>query len=402
MCVSRFCLLGLMVLSTGCDLLDKAKSDNPVVGPPPPRMKLSEASDADTPTPLSGNARIAEAFPRRAQNDQSDNVVTVAGQSPQDDEFVDSTVVATVNGNPVFAYEVLEPYAERLAEIVKKYPPATVREFRQQAIRKDLKDHISQKLLCEAFRKSLTKEQREMFDKHLADAFTKTKVAQFQTQFGVSTEHEVELKLKERGTSLAMQKRMFESQQMSREYLRSQIQKEREIGRPELLAYYQAHAEEYNIASRAKWQEIKVDFARHGGRDGAIDVLEKAVAELQRGVGFNDVAKKYSDGPTAAAGGSWDWTQQGSLADTTVDQALFNVPVGGISAIIDGKDGFVLVKVIERQQAGRVPLADVQDKIKKKITDESRHRSVEEAIEKLRADALIEIHDNEHIQAASG
>jgi parvulin-like peptidyl-prolyl isomerase len=108
------------------------------------------------------------------------------------------------------------------------------------------------------------------------------------------------------------------------------------------------------------------------------------------------VAKKYSDGPTASNGGQWEWTQKGSLADAAVDQALFETQVGASSKIIDGENAYTLVKVGAREEARRVPLADVQDEIKQKLQKESRLQATKEAIDKIKDGAVIEtIFDNE-------
>ena len=58
------------------------------------------------------------------------------------------------------------------------------------------------------------------------------------------------------------------------------------------------------------------------------------------GAPFAEVAKAGSDGVTAAAGGQRDWTNKGSLACQELDRALFGLPVGQLSPIIEGPTGF--------------------------------------------------------------
>ena len=47
---------------------------------------------------------------------------------------------------------------------------------------------------------------------------------------------------------------------------------------------------------RWRWRLLEIQFERHGGRDKARSVAERALAELRRGDDFKAVVRKYSDG----------------------------------------------------------------------------------------------------------
>ena len=98
------------------------------------------------------------------------------------------------------------------------------------------------------------------------------------------------------------------------------------------MAYYDAHRSDYDVPAEVKWQELEVSFTKHGGKKQAWDVFNQAVQELQsqHGENFNEVVKKYTDGPKPDNGGQMGWTHKGSLANKEIERALFELPVGQI------------------------------------------------------------------------
>jgi parvulin-like peptidyl-prolyl isomerase len=117
--------------------------------------------------------------------------------------------------------------------------------------------------------------------------------------------------------------------------------------------------------------------------------MKQAIDSLRNGTEFGAVATQFSDGPKRDTGGNWDWTKQGSLADEKVERALFEIPVGKISQPLESSSAFVLVKVIERRDAGYVPFEDVQDKINNKLQSEGRRDAAQNVIKDLNNTATI-------------
>ena len=82
---------------------------------------------------------------------------------------------------------------------------------------------------------------------------------------------------------------------------------------------------------------------------------------------FAVVAKECSDGTTKSKGGAWGWTRQGSVKSTAVDKALFELPVGEISAPIETENSIDIIRVLDRTEAHYKPFDDVQDDIKAQL-----------------------------------
>ncbi len=120
-----------------------------------------------------------------------------------------------------------------------------------------------------------------------------------------------------------------------------------------------------------------------------------------RSANFAEVARARSQGPTASVGGQYDWTSEGSLASDLLDRAIFTLPVGRMSPILDdGRSPTIsIVRVIERTEAGRQAFTEVQSEIKEKLQiahTEKDKEKLHEYVAKLREQIPIwTIYDDE-------
>lgn len=373
----------LFLAFTGCDTLGRTKVDNPVAGPPPPRVKLASTQSV-------GTAHIGTPLSQPEQAAEAEGVVRLASAESSEvgDEVFALQPVAVVNGSPILAGDILERYGASLEEARQKTSAEQFREVRLDLIERDLPGHIDRKLLADALRSTLKSEQIKALNEAIGKAFDE-EIAGMMKEMGVNTRHELELELQKQKTSLASLRDNFATQQMAMEYIRSKAGKLDEIGRPELLQYYQAHAEDYAVPAKVKWQQILIAFRGDDEKRQALNELEQAIQELKSGADFGDVARRLSGGYNAESGGHFGWTEAGSLSNREIEKALFELPVGSISRVFEDSTSFQLVKVTDRQPAGRVPFATVQDTIREQLEKETRRQLAERVVQELRAGAVI-------------
>ena len=377
-------LLAALVALTGCGTTNKAsKVDNPVMGDPPPRKvaKTQETPDRGKAN-ASPTAQRGDPSTRQKINLIGSDNVPVERRSAGINDLADYQVVAKVNGAPIFAYEVLEPYAKFLSERKQAGSTAEYRGLRNALIKQHLRPHIERKLVIESLNATLKPAQVKQLEQHVEGKFEQ-ELGRLKKELKVKANLELDRELQNQGMSLAGYRNRFINQQMAREYVAAKSQPSQSISRKDLIEYYQAHLDEYALSSQVKWSQIVISHSKRGGKPEALKVFEKVVAELKRGTAFSEVASLYSDGPTARDGGRWDWTRGGSLADKEIEKALFELPVGVISQPFDKSDAFQLVQVTERQDAGRIPFEDVQDQIMRKLQQQTRQGSVQDFLDEL-------------------
>lgn len=389
-------LFGLLLLGlAGCDSLGKTKVDNPVAGPPPPRMNVAGR-------PAGRVSLGADSVLQAGTSENAGEVRLASAQSlDSDDALFGLQPVAIVNGQPILAADILERYGASLEEARKKMSAEQFRQARLELIERDLPGHIDRILLATSLQSSLKPEQIKLLNDAIGKAFDE-EAAKMMKEMKVNSRHELDLELQKQKTSLVSLRDNFTMQQTAMEYINFKSGPQKEVGRPELLRYYETHTEEYAIPAKVKWQQILIAFRNDDERREGLDKLERAIAELKSGADFGDVARRYSDGYNAESGGHFGWTEADSLADEKVERALFSMPVGTVSEIFEDRTMFQLVKVTERQDAGRVPFEQVQDEIRKKLEKANRRDLAERVLRELRENAtIVTIFDEQKIAEKS-
>jgi len=118
----------------------------------------------------------------------------------------------------------------------------------------------------------------------------------------------------------------------------------------------------------------------------ANDVLE----QIRKGASFEDMAKKYSDGPTAAQGGDLGLFKRGALAKELEDKT-FAMKAGDISDVIRTKQGYVILKVNQHQAAGIPEMKDALPRLQDALYYQKLQPALRAYLTKLREEAYIDI-----------
>ncbi len=299
-CRSTPFLLALtLVALTGCDLFDPAKTNDPVFAPPPPR-KLTAASKSTVDSTANQTAGNAPSSGTSASNTVSaDGTVqpaseTTRGAAPTEEtikrtsftanvpppskRLPDTTVVAMVNGQPIFASEIFErAYPEPLPpeglslliaskNIANgKVSEQELRALQETAIKKYLKEYVRTRVVAQALEAKLEKEQKDKIEEAIGKMFDEY-VEKLKKDLKVSAKTEVEQKLRTQGTSLASLKVEFRYRLLADEYVRQKSKKPHVVGRQEVLAYYESHLADYSYPEKVNWQLLEISFAKHGGQ----------------------------------------------------------------------------------------------------------------------------------------
>jgi len=121
------------------------------------------------------------------------------------------------------------------------------------------------------------------------------------------------------------------------------------------------------------------------------DAKVKSLREqIAKGTAFEDVAKKNSDGPSAAQGGDLGYFERGKLSKELEDMT-FAMKAGDVSDPVRTKQGFVILKVTEHQKAGIPTLKQIEPRIQDALYYQKLTPALRIYLTKLREDAFIDI-----------
>jgi parvulin-like peptidyl-prolyl isomerase len=152
-----------------------------------------------------------------------------------------------------------------------------------------------------------------------------------------------------------------------------------------MLAFYREHQKSYETEATARWEHLLVRFDKHPSKAAAYQTIAQYGNQLIAGAPFGDLARQHSDDVlTASDGGVHNWTTKGSLVSTTLDDAIFGLPVGAPSRILEDEQGFHIVRVLERKDFHRTPFVETQAEIKKQIRENRGNEAQKKYLVKLR------------------
>jgi peptidyl-prolyl cis-trans isomerase SurA len=138
------------------------------------------------------------------------------------------------------------------------------------------------------------------------------------------------------------------------------------------------------------------DAARKQADDAALAAAEAKANDLLKqirgGASFEDIAKKDSEGPSAAQGGDLGSFKRGTLAKELEDKT-FAMKAGEVTDVIRTKQGYVILKVTSHQNAGIPPLKDIEPKIQDALYMQQLQPALRTYLTKLREDAYIDVKD---------
>jgi len=166
--------------------------------------------------------------------------------------------------------------------------------------------------------------------------------------------------------------------------------------------FYEEHQKEFERPETVRLSEILVSTQQPSvdkdnpappepqQLEAAQKKAEEALAAIKKGEKFEEVAKKYSDGPSAQQGGDLGQFKRGTMAKELEDRTFAMKP-GDTTDVIRTRQGFVILKVAEHLPAGVPPLKAVEPNIQEAIYYQQLQPKLREYLTKLREQAYIDI-----------
>jgi parvulin-like peptidyl-prolyl isomerase len=295
-------------------------------------------------------------------------------------------VIARVGSELILESEVLPIVEPQLAAMMQQNTlrPELYEPTRQRLMRQALEPLIERKLVLAAVRRKAPDAALENFEKKANEQFDKEIARDMMEKSGSRTRAELEEKLRQTGSSLAHQRKIFFERSLSSDWIRNEVNLNPEISHDDMLAYYRDHQEVFAYKPQVRWEELVVRFGSGKSKSEAWRQLADLGNRVWRGEPLADVARESSEGVTAHKGGLRDWVSQGSLVSKTLDEALFSQPLGRLSPILEDGDAFYIVRVLDRRPAGVVPFSEAQLKIREELRQQKIDEQIKQYIEQLR------------------
>ena len=192
------------------------------------------------------------------------------------------------------------------------------------------------------------------------------------------------------GHSLRKMRDGWSKDQLTRYFLGQKLNVDLDISHGEMLKYYRDHLDEYAIAAKVKWEQVMVRFDKFSTRQEARKAIVELGNQIVYGAKLPAVAKRSSHGIMADKGGQHDWMTSGTLASENLEKLLFELPIGELSDIVETRQGFHVVRVLDRRDASRKPFFEAQTEIRSRLEDGRRKKAIVAHLERLRREIPVE------------
>jgi peptidyl-prolyl cis-trans isomerase SurA len=157
------------------------------------------------------------------------------------------------------------------------------------------------------------------------------------------------------------------------------------ISENSLKSYYDSH-QDYFMEEEFHIQQIFISGQHKDIRERA----EKAYKQLTNGTAFAEVARTFSDDPSAPQGGDIGFVKRSDLLPT-LREALNGLQPGSFSIVVPTPYGLHILKLIEVKKAGIVPYDEVKKAIAERMMMEQSSKRYQDYIDKVKRSSYIEV-----------
>jgi peptidyl-prolyl cis-trans isomerase SurA len=315
------------------------------------------------------------------------------------DNIVDE-IIARVDDSIITRSDLEKAKQSNLEEVKQRFPSDW--QTKWASVQKDvLRDLIDQQLLLERGKDLGITGETEVVKK----------LNQLRQQMGLASIDDLEKEAQKQGVSYEDFKEQIRIGVVTQQVIGQEVGAKIHISNEDVQDWYNKHQKELEGPEEVGLSEILVstqpaqanveDKDKAAGQDKPLPEDPAKVAEaetkakglldqLHKGAKFEDLAKKYSDGPTAAQGGTLGNFKRGELAKDLEDKT-FSLKPGETTDVIRTRQGFIILKVTGHRPAGVPPLKDVEEKIREQIYSERLEPAARAYLTKLREAAYIDI-----------
>ncbi len=297
-------------------------------------------------------------------------------------ELVDR-IAAVVNKDIVALSEVEARAAPEMQRIRAEPDPKKRSELRAAALKRALDMLIGEKLM---------ESQLRELNIDVSDAEVDLGIEDVKKQNGIDGEQFEKLLMQEGYTMSGY--RQFMKKHLARlKLINLKVRSKVKVSDEDLKVEYAKLAKMESEDAEVHARHLLVQVAPKATPDQVEAARKKAVAlaeeARQPGTDFIELAKKKSEGPSAADGGDLGFFRRGVMVPE-FERAAFTLPIGGISDPIRTKFGWHVIKVEDRRAVAAKGFDELKDQIRGRMLQQQLEKYTEQYIQELRAQAVID------------
>ncbi len=307
-------------------------------------------------------------------------------------------IIARVNNEIITRTEYVRSRDQLKQEAQQQDPANADRAFAEKQ-RDVLRDLIDQQLLLQKAKDLGITGDTELIKR----------LDEMRKQMNLGSMEELEKAAEAQGASYEDFKQNLRNQIVTQHVIGEEVGKHLAMNKDDVKKFYDLHRAEMERPEQVRLSEIliapkppvkpaapdaKPEPPSEAETEAALATAQAKAQDLldqfHKGAKFEDLAKKYSDGPSAKDGGDLSYFKRGTLSKELEDK-VFALKAGEVTDVVRTKQGYVILQVSEHQMAGIPPLKEVEPRIQDELYMQKLQPALRVYLTTLREEAFIDI-----------
>jgi peptidyl-prolyl cis-trans isomerase SurA len=307
-------------------------------------------------------------------------------------------IVARVNNEIVTRSEYIRSRDQLKQEVQQQDPTNADKDFADK--QKDvLRDLIDQQLLLQKGKDLGITGDTELIKR----------LDEMRKEMKLETMEDLEKAAEAQGASFEDFKQNLRNQIITQRVIGQEVGSKLAMNKEEEKKFYDAHRAELEQPESVRLSEILIspkpavkpaaagakpdpptDAEMQAALEAAKAKADDILNQLHKGAQFADLAKKYSDGPSAKDGGDLQSFKRGELAKELEDK-VFALKAGEITDVIRVKQGYTILQTTQHQMAGIPTLKEIEPRIQDALYMQKLQPALRAFLTTLREEAYIDV-----------
>lgn len=323
-------------------------------------------------------------------------VIAQTSQSTGQDDTVVEEIIARINNNIITRADLRRSREQLLAD--SRQDSSGVGSDTKEREQDLLRDLIDQQLLLQKGEELGVS----------ADTEVVKRLDELRKQMHAESMEDLEKAAQAQGVSWEEFKQNMKNSIITQHVISQEVGGHITVSQQEIQQFYDQHKSEMERPEQVRMSEILISTQKtpavktEKGQEvlpeapsPEVVAAAKAKADkvydlLKKGGNFADLAKQYSDGPTAAAGGDLEYFKRGTLSKE-LEERVFAMDPNGYTEPVRTNQGWVILKISEHQTPGIPPLKEVENRVQEQIYMTKMQPALRDYLTKLREDAYIDV-----------
>jgi peptidyl-prolyl cis-trans isomerase SurA len=308
-------------------------------------------------------------------------------------------IIARVNNEIITRTEYVRSRDQLKQELQQQDSATADRAFAEKQ-RDVLRDLIDQQLLLQKGKDLGITGDTELIKK----------LDEMRKQMNLGSMEELEKAAEAQGASYEDFKQNLRNQIVTQRVIGQEVGSKLAMNKDDVRKFYDQHRAEMEQPEEVRLAEIiiapKTPAKPAVGADGKPELPSEAETEaalaaaqakaqdlldqVRKGAKFADLAKKYSDGPSAKDGGDLGSPFKRGTLSKELEDKVFALKAGEVTDVVRTKQGFVFLQVTEHQAAGIPTLKQVEPRIQDALYMQKLQPALRAFLTTLREEAFID------------